>query len=75
MITDTSKSEGLDIVSVLSGGNAVTELSHKSGNYIHYARLNGQELVIKVRTEQPLIKSDKLINELNLDVHTFSEEL
>ena len=75
VITDTSEREGLAIVSVLSGGNAVTELSHKSGIYIDYARLNGQELVIKVRTEQPLIKSDELINKLNLDVHTLSEEL
>jgi len=75
LITDTSEREGLVISSIESGSNAATQLTHKPGLYIDYARLNNQELVVTLRTEQPLIKSEELVNKLNLDVHTLSEEL
>ena len=67
--------EGLVVTSIESGANAVTRLTHKPGLYIDYARLNKQDLIIKVRTDQPLLNSEELVNRLNLDVHTLSEEL
>ena len=74
-ITHTNETEELQIVSVSSGGNAISRLTHRRGIFVDYARLGEEEIVITVRTKNPLIDSEEVLRILSLEVNTLSEEL
>ena len=74
-ITHSNETEELQIVSIDAGRNASSRLTHRSGIFVDYALLSGEEIDLTVRTKNPLITSEEVLQILNIDVHTLSEEL
>ena len=74
-ITHTNETEELQIISVSTGRNAISRLTHRSGIFVDYARLGDEEIVITVRTQNALIDSEEVLRILNLEINTLSEEL
>lgn len=74
-ITHTNEIEELQIISVRSGRNAISRLTHRNGIFVDYALLGEEEIVITVKTRNPLIKDEEVLRILNLEVNTLSEEL
>jgi len=74
-ITHTNQTEELQVVSVRAGRSAISTLTHRSGIYVDYARLADEEIVITVRTKNPLINAEEVLRILNIEVNSLSEEL
>ncbi len=74
-ITNSPEKERLNIVSIESAQNAVQRIKHKDGVFIDYSRLTDDVVILNLSTSEPLKSEEEIINILDIEVNTLSEEL
>lgn len=75
MVTTTNETAGLHVDRVIEGRNGVTKLTHKDGVFVDYSRIGGTQIVVDLSTITPINTESEIIEILNFQTNTMSEEL
>jgi len=74
-VTFFAETEVLQVLSILDAPNAVTELGHREGVFVDYAKLNENMVKLRLSTTSLLDPSIDILENMEVTIFTLSNEL
>lgn len=74
-ITFFAETEDLQVVDILESRNAVTELEHRNGVFVDYAKVKDKMVKLRLSSTTLLDPSKDILQNIEVVVHTLSDEL